>query len=118
MTVRKFALWSLSTAACCALFGLMMPVTAHAFTIVTDGITNPDGSPKFADPDEKVEKFANGQGGGTSTTQNGGMTFQFNAGPTGPGGIAGNGIPPSMISRFSNPYYDPVPGYPTDSGGR
>jgi hypothetical protein len=111
MTVQKLVLKSLSLGLCAAALGFAAPTGAYAFTVVTDGVTNPDGSPKFADPDEKIEKFANGQDGGTSTAQ-GGVTFHFGAGPA-PDQQPGSTMPPSMLNRFY-----PVPGYPVPPDGR
>ena len=51
---------------------------AHAFTYDTKSNTNSDGTPKFADPDEKIERF----GSGDAPAQSGGTTFRFNVGPS------------------------------------
>jgi hypothetical protein len=55
---------------------MALPV-AYAFTIDSKSNTNSDGSPKFTDPDEKVEQFGNG----TGPTQQGNGTFQFGVRP-------------------------------------
>lgn len=51
---------------------------ARAFTIETKNTNNSDGSQKFTDPDEKVERF----GSGNSTTQQGNPTFHFEVRPS------------------------------------
>jgi len=57
-----------------AMITLAVPA-AYAFTVETKNNSNSDGSPKFTDPDEKVEQF----GHGSATTQQGNTTFQFGA---------------------------------------
>jgi hypothetical protein len=52
---------------------------AHAFTVEPRGSTNPDGSPKFTDPDDTVAQF----GSGGAPTQPGGNTFRFEVRPSG-----------------------------------
>ncbi len=74
--------------------------SARAFTIETLGATNPDGSAKFADPDDQVKNFS----GGTQPFGQNGPTMQFGAGQGPLGGFRGapfgafqggaNAIPP------------------------
>jgi hypothetical protein len=71
---------------------LAAPV-AHAFTYDTKSNTNSDGTPKFTDPDEKVEQF----GTGNVRTQPDSGTFRLNIGPA-------NG--PDQNGRF-NPSWGP-----------
>jgi len=73
---------------------------ARAFTMETLGATNPDGSAKFADPDDQVKNF----GGGTQPFGPNGPTMQFGGGQGPLGGFRGapfgafqggaNAIPP------------------------
>jgi hypothetical protein len=51
---------------------------ARAFTVDTKSMNNSDGSPKFTDPDEQIERF----GRGSMTTQQGNGTFGFEVRPS------------------------------------
>jgi hypothetical protein len=59
---------------------------ARAFTIETQSATNPDGSARFADPDDQVKNFSNGPSG---------LSFQV-----GPGQGLGLGSRFSPMSGF------------------
>jgi hypothetical protein len=50
---------------------------AHAFTMEGQSNTNPDGSTKFGDPDDRVTRFGSGANGGGTTLRQGNTTFQF-----------------------------------------
>ena len=51
---------------------------ARAFTVETKSTNNSDGSPKFTDPDEKVERF----GSKNPTTQQDNGMFHFEVRPS------------------------------------
>jgi hypothetical protein len=74
-----------------AVYAAAMTVAASAAHAWTETKINPnaDGSTKFTDPDEKVEKF----GGSTVPGQPGSTTFRFEAGPN-------NGLGGPSSSRF------------------
>jgi hypothetical protein len=67
-------------AAVVAMATIPLVAPARAFTIENQGATNPDGSARFADPDDQVRNFGNGaQPFGPS-----GPTLQFGAQQGGP----------------------------------
>jgi len=61
---------------------------AHAFTYETKSYANPDGTPKYADPDTTVEGFGKQfgkplqNGDGSTATGNGNVHFNFSVGPS------------------------------------
>ena len=75
LTLLRFAAVALAIAAA----SLAGP-PARAFTMETLGATNPDGSAKFADPDDQVKNF----GGGTQPFGPNGPTMQFGGGQSSP----------------------------------
>jgi hypothetical protein len=60
---------------------LLVAQSAGAFTLESRTPVNPDGSAKFVDPDQQVEKLAggasNGAAPGSRTFRSGNMTFSF-----------------------------------------
>jgi len=71
---------------------------AHAFTIDRQSWTNPDGSAKFADTDESIEKFSTGRG----TFQAGSGFFNFDVLPFLPV-RAGCSMVDAWLSRTAGP---------------
>jgi hypothetical protein len=69
---------------CLGVFSAAMMVlvspAAHAFTVETKSTNNNDGTPKFTDPDEKVERFGNGN----VSPQQGNSALRFDVRPGGP----------------------------------
>lgn len=73
MTASRLAL----IAAACGLALLAAP-SARAFTMDNQSNTNPDGSAKYLDPDNKFS----GSGSGQNTVKQGNTTIQFGGRPS------------------------------------
>jgi hypothetical protein len=76
MKARHLQLTQLGLAVFAAAIVFAVPA-AHAFTIDTNGMTNGNETPKFADPDEAIEQFGNGN----APIRPGSGTFHFEVKP-------------------------------------
>jgi hypothetical protein len=108
MKPKHLQLTHLGLAVFAAAMVLVAPA-AHALTFDTKGNTNGDGTPKFIDPDEKVEQFGNSSVPG----QPGSTTFRFEVGPS------NNGFGGPSNDRFGPAgQYIPMPGMQTFPSNR
>jgi len=110
MKLSYFRLMNLRLTVFAAALMLGAPA-AHAFTVDTQSGNNGDGSAKFADPEDKVQDFANG---GTTASQ-GNFSFHFSGGSSSDSLNPSNGgIPRAM----NNPYYLTPQNWGPASGNR
>jgi len=86
---------------------LLIGLSLQAFTIVTDGATKPDGSPRFVDPDETAAGIANSGGQGSNIMRFGDTTLQFGTVPS--SGFGTNAGAPTYYGsgRFVPPGFRP-----------